>query len=653
MKAFLGFILAFSLISIASCYTIPATSVQGNLNLTSHNIIGLATPTNDTDAATKAYADSVAIGGGLPTSGGTMTGQINFGGFTAYNSSTPVNDTDLATKDYVDGLNTSYAPISHVTTKWNKTDAITLPENVDITLDKGRLVRFASDSMFNILSYGATANDFTDDAEAIQDTYDAAHTEYDNTGIPQIVYWPPGEFNGNSSQGGSAGIVVRNRPGVVTVGAGREVTTFRIMDNLRDADTGVYPLWNNDEYMQGMSISGLTFEHGNNTVQTGENNYSAVGAIWCSDVRVYDVGFKNVSGTWALYLGQYGAHSADLNNAIVSDIYLHQAAQAITGDATYDHTSIRFNMNNVLFSNSVLINDAMPTNAAAFEFHGNNSLARGIIALNYTAAVHTGADQYGACVVKGISISNCLFKSVYGVGLWSFPVGAVLNDLTITDNVFYIADHSSAVRGSAVQSIITTGLIRSLSFTGNTVYQQNAFGAYTTNSGLYLHDVYNLTVAGNTFDNLTNAIKVEETTDIGYYSILHNNIPLWGYGSIGQHTAAIYIDVRPSALSGKVIIQDNSMGGDDVGEYGILTYTPYLANLDIVDNSVVDAGTLDVITFIPSGYTNGEKTFIRHISHEFGPTGNYAIDGSVWECLSNGSLMRKDGDWKVVEWTYA
>lgn len=67
----------------------------------------------------------------------------------------------------------------------------------------------------------------------------------------------------------------------------------------------------------------------------------------------------------------------------------------------------------------------------------------------------------------------------------------------------------------------------------------------------------------------------------------------------------------------------------------------------------MDASTLDVITFIPTGYTAGEKTYIRHSSHEFGPTGNYAINGSTWECLGNGSLMRKDGDWKVVEWTYA
>ena len=55
----------------------------------------------------------------------------------------------------------------------------------------------------------------------------------------------------------------------------------------------------------------------------------------------------------------------------------------------------------------------------------------------------------------------------------------------------------------------------------------------------------------------------------------------------------------------------------------------------------------------PTGYIAGEKTYIRHTSHEFGPAGNYAINGSTWECLVNGSLMRKDGNWKVVEWTYA
>lgn len=112
MKAILVILLAFSLVSVGVGYNLPASSIRGNLNMTSHNVIGLAAPTNDTDAATKAYADSVAIGGGLATTGGTMTGQIDVGGFTVVNSTTPVNDSDLSTKKYVDDLSSVYEPIN-------------------------------------------------------------------------------------------------------------------------------------------------------------------------------------------------------------------------------------------------------------------------------------------------------------------------------------------------------------------------------------------------------------------------------------------------------------------------------------------------------------------------------------------------------------
>lgn len=653
MKAFLVILLAFSLVFIGAGYNLPASSMQGNLNMTSHNIIGLAAPSNDTDAATKAYADSVAIGGGLPTTGGVMTGQIDFGGIPGYNIGTPVNDSDVSNKEYVDDLSTVYAPIEHVTTKWNKTDALSLPTNANITLNGGFIKNIQSDYVFNILAFGATANDFTDDADDIQDAYDSAHLEYLRTGAYQVVYWPPGEYNGNSSQGGSAGVIVKNRPGVITRGAGKEATIFRVKDNFRNTTQGVYPLWNGDEYLKGMTITGITFEHGNNTVQTGENNDSAVGAIWCSDVYISDVGFRNVSGYWCLYLGQDGVHSEDNKNAIVSDITVHQVSRAISGDATHDHTSIRFNLDNVVFTDSLLFNDAIASTCTGFEFHGNNSIANGISVINYYTGVNLGADQDAVCTVRSQSIVGCYFDCVQGIGVWSFPAGSILEDVAFVANVFDINTHSDYTIGWAVQTGIVTGTIRNLDFLSNVVRHTRASSAYNTNIGLYLADVYNLTVSGNVFDNLTNAMKIEDTTDIGYYQITDNDIPVWGYGSIGQHTAGIYLDVRPTSLRGRVVIKDNRLGGDNTGVYGILTYTPHLQNLDIVDNTVMDAVTLDVITFLPGGYTAGEKTYIRHASHEFGPSGNYAISGSIWECLGNGSLMRKDGIWKVVEWTYA
>src|SRR5574344_303515 len=112
MKAFLVILLAFSLVSVCGGYKLPASQVYGELSMVNHKITDLAAPSEDTDAATKAYADSVAVGGGLPITGGEMKGQIDVGGFTVVNSTTPTNDTDLATKDYVDSNSGSGLPIT-------------------------------------------------------------------------------------------------------------------------------------------------------------------------------------------------------------------------------------------------------------------------------------------------------------------------------------------------------------------------------------------------------------------------------------------------------------------------------------------------------------------------------------------------------------
>ncbi len=53
MKAILAILLVFGLMLVGAGYKLPASSVHGNLNMTSHNIIGLAAPSNETDAATK------------------------------------------------------------------------------------------------------------------------------------------------------------------------------------------------------------------------------------------------------------------------------------------------------------------------------------------------------------------------------------------------------------------------------------------------------------------------------------------------------------------------------------------------------------------------------------------------------------------------
>ena len=84
--------------------------MTGNLNVDNNKIVGLATPTSNTDAATKKYVDDNA--GGSPNlsdyleKDGTvaMTGNLNLNNHKIVNLSNPTQDNDAVTKVYVDKL---------------------------------------------------------------------------------------------------------------------------------------------------------------------------------------------------------------------------------------------------------------------------------------------------------------------------------------------------------------------------------------------------------------------------------------------------------------------------------------------------------------------------------------------------------------------
>lgn len=55
-------------------------SMTGNLLMNGYKVAGVGTPTEDGDAANKAYVDENSGKGALPTSGGTMTGAVRMNG---------------------------------------------------------------------------------------------------------------------------------------------------------------------------------------------------------------------------------------------------------------------------------------------------------------------------------------------------------------------------------------------------------------------------------------------------------------------------------------------------------------------------------------------------------------------------------------------
>lgn len=75
---------------------------SGDLAMGTHKITGLGDPTNDQDAATKAYVTAHGTDSSkLPLAGGTMSGAINMGSHKITNLDDPVADTDAVNVEYV------------------------------------------------------------------------------------------------------------------------------------------------------------------------------------------------------------------------------------------------------------------------------------------------------------------------------------------------------------------------------------------------------------------------------------------------------------------------------------------------------------------------------------------------------------------------
>ena len=84
-------------------------AMTGDLNLNNNKIVGLATPTSNTDAATKKYVDDNAGSPDLSDylkKDGTvaMTGNLNLNNNKIINLSKPTQDNETVTKDYADKL---------------------------------------------------------------------------------------------------------------------------------------------------------------------------------------------------------------------------------------------------------------------------------------------------------------------------------------------------------------------------------------------------------------------------------------------------------------------------------------------------------------------------------------------------------------------
>ena len=83
--------------SLATKLPLAGGTMTGAIAMGTSKITGLGTPTTGTDAATKAYADTM-----LPLAGGTMSGAVAMGSNKITGLGTPTATGDAATKDYAD-----------------------------------------------------------------------------------------------------------------------------------------------------------------------------------------------------------------------------------------------------------------------------------------------------------------------------------------------------------------------------------------------------------------------------------------------------------------------------------------------------------------------------------------------------------------------
>ena len=85
-------------ISLAGGLSITGITMQGDINMSGHNVIGLVDPTNDDMAASKGFVESNF----LDLGGGAMVGDIDMGGYEIKNMlRTPTTDLSAVTKKWV------------------------------------------------------------------------------------------------------------------------------------------------------------------------------------------------------------------------------------------------------------------------------------------------------------------------------------------------------------------------------------------------------------------------------------------------------------------------------------------------------------------------------------------------------------------------
>ncbi len=287
--------------SIAAKLPLAGGTMSGNLAMGTNKITGLGTPSSTTDAATKAYADTM-----LPLAGGTMTGNIVMGSNAVTSSSNPTDDTHLARKAYVDSIlgSATSAATSAATATTKASEAATSASNAATSATSAAssaTSAAASYDSFDDRYLGAKSSSPTVDNDG--DALLTGALYYDTTAEEMRVY--------TGSSWKAAGSAVNGTSSRQTYTATSGQTTFNI----------TYDVGFVDVYLNGVKLLVST----DFTATSGTNIVLATGAATGDIVDIIAYGAFSVANTYTQAAAD--AKFAQLSNNL-SD--LTSAATALT-----------------------------------------------------------------------------------------------------------------------------------------------------------------------------------------------------------------------------------------------------------------------------------------------------------------------------------
>jgi len=524
-----------------------------------------------------------------------------------------------------------------------------LPSGENITLDGGFINGMSTDMYISPMTFGTTGDGLTDDAEAIQNASDAAHALWETDGIMRTICFPPGIYLINSSQVTSE-ILLKPRPGVKYRGSGMGQTIIRAPAEWRNASNGVSLFFNTDEYLNGLEVSGITFDYGTEVFVPGDAFATRIGANHIQNAIFDNVEVINASGSWCFVLGN-GTEDNYSKNVLVSNCRFLNSGDSKSGDATADFTCIYMSASNSTIRNCDFINDNLMRNGTAVEFHNSGIKGTHNIIKNFAYGAHLGAQKDIPTTSTGQIFSNNVIYAMVGVDYWTTTSTDIWQDAVISGNTIYLIHRDPIDLVVGIGTGVHNGHAYNISITDNKILNSNAHGGTYASAGIILHDVNSGIVANNEIINVTRGIQTQYVENLTELVITGNTVRGWGYGfTNGIYTPAFQLDFSREMDGGHVVVANNVAITNEYPEYGIVVWGQNLTYLDIVNNVINGTSVSDI--YMRGSYTD-EKVYINHVSRKSGPGTNYAINGSLWQDLTAGIDYRHDGSWKAITYAYS